>query len=258
MIIDVAPHRSLPSPKRRRAPFFLRAFVLGAVTLVSTLAACGGQGLDGGTRRTFFVRSAIAPPVHSSQGGCVYTDDPSAASLLEGRVDLGVADEYRLTLLAQNSDATGSTTITGAHVVLKTADQTVIREFALVTTGFIGPGASAVTSVTVLDAAAREIVIGNLPIRTVMQTLVADVTLTGRDPSGGPDSTSPVFSFPFQICNGCLVDFSNGNDPTARIQPNCLRPIDPAVILPCQVGQDEVVPCQSCVATRPACNPATQ
>jgi hypothetical protein len=245
---------SPPLPAIRRKSLFFSASVL-LVVAMSTLAACGGQGLDGGTRHSFFVRGALAPPVHSSQGGCTYSNDPRAALLLEGRVDLGVTDAYQVTLLAEGTDPAASTSITGAHVVLRTVSQDVLREFEAVTTGFIGPNADALAFLTVLDATASDLLLPMLPNRMVMQTLVADVTLRGRDAAGGPEVTSPVFSFPFHACNGCLVDFSTGNDDTAGIQPNCLKPIDPAAVTPCFIGQDETVSCQLCVRSRPACDP---
>jgi len=243
-------------PETRRKPLFLRALVLVAV-VTSTLAACGGQGLDGGTRRTFFVRGALAPPAHSNQGPCVYSPDPNAAMLLEGRVDLGVTDTYQVTLLAQSTDPAVSTSITGAHIALKNAGQDVLREFDLVTTGFIGAGGvDALTFVTVVDAPSRDLLLESLPNRTTSATFVADVTLRGHDAAGGPELTSPVFSYPFAACNGCLLDFSRGNDDAAPVQPNCLRPLDPSAVVPCFIGQDETVPCQLCVATRRVCDPA--
>lgn len=248
------PRAALPLPvTRRTSPFFSASVLLGVA--MATLAACGGQGLEGGTRHTFFVRGALAPPVHTNAGGCAYTSDPSAAMLLRGRLDVGVTDSYQLTLLAQGSDATASTSITGAHVVLRTPDQAMLREFSVVATGFIPPGLEAITSVLALDAPGRDLLLPDLPNRIVLRTLVADVTLTGHDAAGGPELTSPVFSFPFEVCNGCLVDFSTGEDPTAPAQPNCHRPIDPATATPCFIGQEEVVPCQLCVNTRPACDP---
>lgn len=245
------PSRALPATRRK--PFLFTASVL-LVVAASTLAACGGKDLDGGTRHAFFVRGSLAPPVHSGQGGCTYSNDPHAALLLEGRVDLGITDLYQVTLLAEGTDPAASTSITGAHVVVKTVSQDVLREFDAVTTGFIGSGVDALAFLTVVDPPARDLLLPMLPTRLVTQTFVADVTLRGRDAAGGPEVTSPVFSFPFQACNGCLVDFSTGNDDTALVQPNCRKPPDPAAVPPCFIGQDETVPCQLC-QSRSACDP---
>lgn len=239
----------------RTKALFSSGFVL-LVIASSTLAACGPQTLEGGSRHAFFVRAAVAPPVHPASGGaCRYSEDPNAAALFEGRSDLGVSDSYSLTLLAQDADATASTSIMSAHVVLKTPSQETIREFDAVTTGFIGPGAVGLASVTVIDGPAHDLLVANLPNRLFSQTVIADVVLRGRDAAGGPEVTSPVFSFPIAVCNGCLVDFSTGNDPTSPKQPNCLRPADPNVARPCVMGQDETVPCQLCVGARAACDP---
>ncbi len=229
---------------------------LAVVVVSSTLAACASQSLDGGSRHGFFVRSALAPPVHPTDGGgCRYTADPNAAALFEGRSDLGISDSYDLTLLAQDTETTASTSITSAHVVLRTPSQEMIREFEAVTNGFIGPGAVGIASVTVIDAPSRDLLLETLPNRVVSRTVVADVTLRGRDAAGGPEVSTPIFSFAIKVCNGCLVDFSTGNDPTAPKQPNCLRPADPIAPRPCATGQDEAVSCQLCVSTRPACDP---
>jgi hypothetical protein len=234
---------------------FFSAFLIATVAS-STLAACAAQSLDGGSRHAFFVRSALAPPAHPTDGGaCRYTEDPSATVLFEGRSDLGISDSYDLTLLAQDADATASTSITSAHVVLRTPSQELIREFEAVTNGFIGAGAVGIASVTVIDAPSRDLLLEHLPNRAVSQTVVADVTLRGRDAAGGPEVSTPVFSFAIKVCNGCLVDFSTGNDPTAPKQPNCLRPADPSAPRPCVTGQDEAVACQLCVGARPACDP---
>lgn len=235
---------------------FSIAFVI-VVVASSILAACASQTLDGGSRHAFFVRSALAPPLPRTAGGaCKYAEDPGAAALLEGRSDLGISDSYDVMLLAQDTDATASTSITSALVVLRTPSHELIREYQAVTTGFIGRGGVGLASVTVIDAAARDLLLEHLPNRVVSQTVVADVTLRGRDAAGGPEVSTPVFSFAIKVCNGCLVDFSTGNDPTASKQPNCFRPADPNAQRPCIIGQDEAVPCQLCVGARPACDPA--
>ncbi|MEA2751138.1 MAG: hypothetical protein QOI41_5281 [Myxococcales bacterium] len=248
---------ALPSDGVNTMTLFLRASVL-VVLAASSLAACDGQSLDGGTRHAFFVRAALAPPVHTSDqtSACVYTADPTNAVLFKGTADLGVADGYQLTLLLQGSDATVATSVTGAQVVLATPDGTTVREFSLVTTGFIDPGKNAVVSLTAIDAPSRDLLLATVPNRVAKATVVANVTLTGRDPAGGSDVSSPVFRFPIDVCNGCLVDFSTGNDNTARMQPNCLAPRPASVPLPCFVGQDEAVACQLCIGSRPACDPA--
>ena len=245
---------------RTLRPSFLGASLV-AVVVASALVACGGQNLDGGARHAFFVRDALAPPSHSSAAapaGCVYAPDPAIPGLLQGRLDVGVADSYQLNLLLQGSDPSTATSVTGAHVTLTAGDMT-IRDFDVVTSSFIEAGKNSVAGVTAIDAPAAQALLAGLPNRLASELVIANVELRGRDPAGGSDVTSPVFSFPISVCNGCLIDFSNANDDTALPQPNCRKPLPtPPPATPCFVGQDEAVPCQLCVATRPACDPASQ
>jgi hypothetical protein len=239
----------------------LLATSLVAVAVASALVACGGQNLDGGERHAFFVRAALAPPSHAnaSPAGCVYTADPTNPALFQGRLDAGVADSYQLNLLLQGSDPATATAVTGAHVTLTQVDATPIRELDVVTNAFIPAGQNAVASLTAIDVVAAQMLIENLPNRTASETVIANIELKGRDPAGGSDVTTPVFSFPISVCNGCLVDFSTGNDPTSPVQPNCNKPLAGTdAAQPCFVGQDEAVPCQLCVGARPICDPARQ
>ena len=77
---------------------------------------------------------------------------------------------------------------------------------------------------------------------------------------GGEDVESGEYQLPARVCNGCLVDFSTGNDDLAPVQPNCLKTETTAIAGPCPpapAGQDEPVKCESCVETRKACDPLT-
>jgi hypothetical protein len=238
---------------QRLSSFFLRAGMLATLS-TSLLAACAGQQLDGGTRHAFFVRGALAPPPERMNGACSYSNDLEAPQLFQGRVDFGVADTYQLVLTVQGSDAAVATSVTGAHVTVRDGD-TALRSYDVVTNGYIAPGARGVVSVPAMDTATRELLLASLQNRLASKGLTIEVELTGRDPAGGPEVTTPVFEFPVLACNGCLVDFSEGNDPTTPLQPNCLKPAAPGALIPCFIGQDEPVSCASCVATRPICDP---
>ncbi|MDB4936319.1 MAG: hypothetical protein JWP87_3291 [Labilithrix sp.] len=227
-----------------------------ATIATSALAACDGKELDGGTRHAFFVRGALAPPNDRPNGTCVYSNDPNAAQLFEGRVDFGVADTFQLVMAVQGSDPAVATSITGAHVVVRDGDAE-LRSFDVVTTGYIEPGARGLVSFTAMDPPTRELLLPMLPNRQASKSVTIEVELTGRDPAGGPDVTTPVFKFPVLACNGCLVDFSESNDETMQVQPNCFKPAPAGTRVPCFSGQDEIVSCASCVARRPVCDPNT-
>lgn len=240
----------------------LRFFLFGAVAVfalaTSSLAACGGaQTPDAEKHHAFFVRAALAPPPRQvGASGCLYATGPDSATLFKGHADLGVADTYQLTLLLQASDPTTATSITGAHVVLTQGNKT-LSDTESVANAFIPQGMDGLVSVGVFDPVTRDALNSALRTRRASTLVVANVELRGRNPSGGGDVTSPVFSFPIEVCSGCLVDFSQGNDYTASVQPNCLKPLPAGTLLPCYVGQDEPVACQLCIGSRDACNPET-
>ncbi len=241
----------------------LRHLRVGLLLLFGTsislvlLIACNAQELDGGSRRVVFVRQALAPPsVTTANGACTYTSDPNSPALFSGTVDLGLRDDYTLTLLLQSTDKAVSTSFSSAHVSVREPDGTLIREFTQTTAGFVDAGGFGVVTVIGIDAQTREDLLTNLDNRTASKSVVVHVTLSGTDPATGSAASAPEYQFPVRVCNGCLVSFETGNDPTAPVQPNCLTPPRADVHRPCAMGQDEVVSCELCVGERPACSPA--
>ena len=246
--------------KRPPPPLSARLLRLGLFLFLGTstsLAACNAKELDGGSRRVVFIRSALAPPATSGpNGACTYTPDVNAAALFSGVVDFGLRDDYTLTVLVQSVDKAVSTSISGAHVTVTDPDGTLIREFNQTTSGFVDAGAFGLTSFIGIDALARDILLTNLDDRRASRSVVVHVDLIGSDPATGSATSSPEFQFPVSVCNGCLVSFATGNDPTSPVQPNCLKPAPADIHVPCALGQDEAVSCELCVTSRPACDPA--
>jgi hypothetical protein len=238
----------------RRTRAIARATVLAATSAL-LLSACAKE-LDGGTRHSMFVRQALAPPLARTTGACIYSDGADAATLFSGTVDLGVRDDFQLMMLVQGLDNPTGTSITRAHVAVRVGEE-LLREFEVTTTGYIKSAGFGVVSVTGIDAPTAQILLERLPNRAVAVTTTVEVQVFGGDPAGGGEASTPVFRFPVKACNGCLVDFSTGNEETAAVQPNCLKPLFGTQPLPCYAGQDEPVPCQLCVGARAACNPTT-
>jgi hypothetical protein len=222
--------------------------------------------------QTIFIRAALAPSLNRQMGGCVYTQDPTQAELFEAHADLGVTDSYFAVLLIGNqlipradslSDRAESNRvhINGAIVRVTEGDGRLIREFTSLATGFADPASNgtpayATVGVVALDAPTRDILLPSLPNRVVSKTILINIKAFGTT-LGGKDVESGEFQLPMQVCNGCLVDFSSGNDPT-QPQPNCLKPpamMQTAATAPCFRGQDEPVLCQTCLGARVACDP---
>lgn len=224
--------------------------------------------------QTIFIRSALAPSSNRQAGGCVYTNDPTQNALFEAHADLGVTDSYLAVLLVGNqliprSDSLDNRAesnrvhINGAIVRVTEADGTLIREFTSLATGFADPASTNTPSygtigIVALDAPTRALLLPSLPNRVVSKTILINIKAFGTS-LGGKDVESGEFQLPMQVCNGCLVNFAGANDPTGKVQPNCGLPptmaLTPATS-PCFTGQDEMTPCQACVNTRDACNPA--
>jgi hypothetical protein len=243
-----------------------------ASLFVVGLAAAAAVPACATNDQTIFIRSALAPSINRQQGGCVYTADPTQNQLFEARADLGVTDSYFSVLLVGNqmiprSDSLDNRAesnrvhINGAIVRVTEADGTLIREFTSLATGFADPASTntpsyATVGVVALDAPTRDILLPQLPNRTVSKTILINIKAFGTS-LGGKDVESGEFQLPMQVCNGCLVTFVDSTDPT-QATPNCKKPLAMALTpatAPCFTGQDELVPCQICQG-RPACDPA--
>src|SRR4051812_12189883 len=185
-----------PSSRQATGVMAKRTALAAIVAIASStvIPACNGEQLDGGTRHTFFVRSALAPPDARTGSGsaCVYQADSMAPSLFEGVFDVGLSDSYQLTLLLQASDGADATSVTAAHVVVRQGDE-VINEFDAVTTAYLDRAGFAVLNVTGVDPRAKEKLVPILENRSVQITLVAEVALTGGSPTGGSTASSPAF-----------------------------------------------------------------
>lgn len=238
-----------------RASQTLRGAVLVIAGSAAAVVGCDSQDLDGGSRQSVFVRAALAPPAPQPNGSCVYGNEPGAPALFRGAVDLGLRDDYTLTVLVQSMDSR-ATTISGVHVAVREPDGKLIREFDQVVSGFVAAGAYGAVSFIAIDAPTADVLRTALPNRAVSRTITVEATLRGTDPATGTAASSPEFLFPVQACNGCLVDFSTGNDVTFPRQPNCVMPVKTGSQMPCALGQDEATPCQLCQG-RAACDPTT-
>lgn len=225
--------------------------------------------------QTIFIRAALAPSANRQLSGCVYTPDPTATQLFEAKADLGVTDSYFAVLLVgnqlvprgdslSNRAESNRVHVNGAIVRVTEADGSLIREFTSLATGFADAASSSAPSyatvgIIALDAPTRDILLPSLPNRVVSKTILINIKAFGTT-LGGKDVESGEFQLPMQVCNGCLVDFSTGNEDTlpAAMQPNCKKPsmmaATPATS-PCFLGQDEPVACQLCEKTRVACDP---
>ncbi len=223
--------------------------------------------------QTIFIQKALAPSANRQMGECIYTNDPTQNQLFEAKADLGVTDSYFAILLVGNQliprgDSLNNRAesnrihLNGAVVRVTEADGTLIREFTSLATGFADPASNntpsyGIVGIVALDAPTRDLLLPSLPNRLMSKTILINIKAFGTS-LGGKDVESGEFQLPMQVCNGCLVDFKGANDPAGKTQPNCgAAPAAMATTSgPCFPGQDELTPCQDCVATRAACDPS--
>jgi hypothetical protein len=244
--------------------------------VVAGLAASAIVPACADNNQTVFIRGFLAPSANRQNNTCVYSDDPSQPQLFASTMDVGITDSYFAVLLfgnqlvaradnANNRAESNRVVMSGAVVKVQEPDGTVIREFTSATVGFADPGANNTpdygsVGTVVVDAPTREILLAQLPNRSVSKSIVINIKLFGRS-LGNEEVETGEFQQPMRVCNGCLVDFSTGNEETAMVQPNCKKPLATTGggggTGPCFSGQDEPTPCQSCVATRKVCDPLT-
>ena len=234
----------------------------------SVLPACATND------QTIFIRKALAPAQTRTNGICTYSNDPTQPALFQATLDLGVADNYFAVLLVgnqliQRGDQLGNRAesnrihINGATVRVTETDGRLIREFTSLATGFADPANNSVPEytsigVTGIDAPTKDLLLPTLPNRQASRTVLMNFKAFGVS-LGGVDVESGEFQLPARICNGCLVDFSTGNDDLAAVQPNCAKrgTTTAGNVAPCSPGQDEPVKCETCNLTRKACDPLT-
>lgn len=237
------------------------------LSLVAIATGGCGSKLDGGSSQSVFVRQALAPPADAdapvkgttpstssaSTTTCVYRPEKTWPSLREGVFDLGVADEYKLTLLVESEGTTG-TRLDHAHVRVVRADrEETLAEVDGVASGYVdGNGGLAIVDVTAIDPAATTRIGTAVAGASSRLGLVVEVSLSGTaNTTDGPVTAAP-FRLPVTACRGCLVSFETGVDP-ASPGVNCNLPLPASARIPCRIGQDEAVPCQACRAERPLC-----
>jgi hypothetical protein len=237
-------------------------------------AGCSGRDApdaDAGSIQivpNLFVRAVLAPPeIGPGTGPCVYTPDPTLPTLSSGTLDLALAGTYKAAILIGNSTTasvgidTGRVVISGVDVTVTDASGAKVGAFHDDASGFV----DGAFSVGDLDAAsdlqpAYGIVTATLldmPTVSRLQApaqIVVQLTLIAENAEGAPVTSLP-FTFPIDVCDGCLVSFPpNSVDPSQPV-PNCAAPLPiGGIVAPCVLGQDQVADCRLCQG-QSACTP---
>ena len=235
-----------------------QAFAVVALGVLTTavMPACAEND------QSIFIRQMLGPAQNRQNNSCVYSSDPTQLAISEGVLDVAIADGYRAALLVGNqliNRGDGNNTraesnrarLDGAVVRVTDPNGGTIAEFTSLGSGFVEPQLNNQPSfgpffVTILDSATLQKLAPEVAPGEGSKLVVANVKVFGRT-LGGVDLESGEFQFPIRLCNGCLIDFSSGDDPAVGGR-DCSRPLESgsATALPCNIGQDEPTPCQVC------------
>jgi hypothetical protein len=217
---------------------------------------------------TIFIQSVLAPQTSSQPGTlCTYTSDPTQAFLSSGVLDLALKAEYdgefllgnQMVSQANSSQLQTETSIVNieyATVRITTADNQQLANYTRrsITTipPAVGntPGYSPIGPVAIIDAPtlASPAVVGNLVSGGTVR-LLAYVSFSGTS-TGGESVQSDELEYPVDICNGCLITFTN--NPLCPT-PNCVgnaaaSATSSTPLIPCtgSIGQDIAIDCTTC------------
>jgi len=211
--------------------------------------------------QSLFVRNVLAPSTNRQNGQCVYTDDPQQAALFSGTLDLAFRDNYRAIVIVGNQligrgdpantrAESNRVHLNGAIVRVTNPDGSQIAEFTSLATGFADIQSSnnpsfGTMQVVLIDKPTSDALRGSLPANRATKQIIIFIKAFGKT-LGGVDLESGEFQFPVEACNGCLV--KRTLDPA---QPGVGCPATAAggsttEESPCETGQDESIPCESC------------
>ncbi|HZU82507.1 MAG TPA: hypothetical protein VE987_06310 [Polyangiaceae bacterium] len=231
---------------------------------------------------SIFIRNVLAQKLQQGTGGqgCDYSTDPTQLYTSSGTLDIALRTEYDAPFLVGNQlvqqansnqlrTETAFVTIQGAVVRITDADGNEIRSFTRLTSSTISPATGSVPSfepifVTIVDPttlkASADVQAHIVPAALGQSGLVRLVTYTRffGYTLGGQNVESDEFEFPVDICNGCLINFSNAQGLST---PNCVPNLANGASsttpqVPCIVGEDLAADCAGCVSGFPACNGA--
>lgn len=230
------------------------------VASVSWASACAEND------SSLFVEGVLAP----SPPNCEASPDPGATRLYRGVLDVAFRTKYEGVVLVGNQltprgnkdelrTETASFRIRGAEVELSSSQGAVLEQFSVRSGSYIptnssdapGYGLAEVTMIPPTRGQAFEDELsGN---RGARRTVVASVRVFGET-LGGVEITSGDFTFPIDVCWGCLVDYPlDAVEDSGDGSMVCAAGGDSVGFEQCVIGQDDRIDCRACASTLPVC-----
>lgn len=210
--------------------------------------------------QSLYIKQVMAPP---TGGDCTFQADPSQPALFEGTMDVALRSSYQAVVLVGNqmiarSDNLGARAesnkahLDGAIVRITDANGNDINEFTAQASGFADASNGTIANfglmgITLLDPPT----LAKINIGTNGTLVLAKVKVFGET-LGGVDLESGEFQFGIRVCRGCLVSFTDADDPAVDgVDCNLSVTSTPTggaaqLELPCFPGQDVSVPCAYC------------
>ncbi len=235
-------------------------YLLGASLSALTLGSC----VDNDTSLYVEGVLSLAPP------GCEVAADPGSPQQFRGTLDLAFLRSYEGVVLVANQltprgekeqlrTETSGVILTGAEVLLTDAEGRTLDEFSVPAGGFVhatdsaSPGYGAAL-VTMIPPSRGQALFDQLSggSRGDTRTVIANVRVFGET-SGGVELTSGEFTYPIDVCLGCLIDF-----PLEAVEDTgggrvCSGAADGVESSQCIRGQDALIDCRTCAATLALC-----
>jgi hypothetical protein len=205
---------------------------------------------------------ALSPP------NCELSADPGAPQLLRGTLDVAFLDSYQGAVLVANQltprgakkqlrTETQGVELEGAEVTVTRAQGGVLAEFSVPAGGFVhsttseSPGYG-LAVVTLIPPNLGRDLRGSLPNRGDSLTVIAEVRVFGTT-LGGVEITSGAFTFPVDVCRGCLIDFPLEAIDASGSERICAGSTEGVTSSQCIRGQDSLIDCRTCAATLDEC-----
>lgn len=233
--------------------------------LLATLTPCLSACVDNDSSMYVEGVLLLSPPA------CEVQADPSATQLLRGTLDVAFLQSYQGAVLVANQltprgvknqlrTETQGVELSGAEIVVTDAQGGVLEEFSVPTGGFVhsntaeSPGYG-LAFVTMIPPQLGERLANQLGAnRGASRTVIANIRVFGKT-LGGTELTSGEFTFPIDVCYGCLIDYPiDAVEDTGTGEGRvCSGTTENVTTSQCIRGQDAVIDCRECAATLDVC-----
>jgi hypothetical protein len=214
---------------------------------------------------SIFVSQVLAPQFVTPGMACIFTSDPTQASINSGTLDVAVTSNYFAEILVGNQlvprgdpnqpqTETSFVNVQGAVITVNDTQGNQLDSFTQVAATTVPPSSGttpgyAPINLPILSDKVVAPIFANLSQRMPRNSgarVIANIRFFGKT-LGGDSVESNLFGFPVDICYGCLISFPpSGNCLLAATSTS-------STSVPCYPGQDFEVPCTACLAQSMVC-----